>query len=245
MYMSRSVCAGARVGLLFLIPMLLSCGKTAGPAWDNLPPESEIVEPAEPSGTLTVADGTPVTFRWQCIDPEEQAGLPGGLAAIRIQMDGEDSILFDCPPDGGEWWFSSSAESGSAHHISSSNLPTGGNQAHSFRVQAQDVRGCWESPGAFYVFWYNHPPSSEILHPQEDETLNSSFNVTWEGTDVDGEIAEYRYVLDPEHNTWQATADTSASYSDVPSGEHRFWLRAKDNAGCWEEEFSAVTFHVD
>ena len=245
--MSHFVLSRSRLGLLLVLPMLLGCGTTGTTEPDNLPPQSEIVEPAEPSGTLTAADGAPVTFRWECIDPEEQDGLPGGLAAIRIQLDDEDPIQFECPPDEGEWWFSSSAEVGSAHHISSSNDPTGGNRAHSFRVWAQDIEGCWESPTdrAVYVFWYNHSPSSEILSPLEGETIGSSFTVTWEGSDVDGEVAEYQYILDPELNDWNLTDATSASYSDVRSGEHEFRLRAKDNGCCWEETFNVVTFRVD
>ncbi len=245
--MSHFVLSRSRLGLLLLLPMLLGCGTTGTPEYDNLPPQSEIVEPAEPSGTLTVGDGTPVTFRWQCIDPEEQDGLPGGLVAIRIQLDAEDSIQFDCPPDDGEWWFSSSAETGSTHHISSRNSPTGGNAPHSFRVWAQDTEGCWESPTdrGVYMFWYNYSPSSEILQPENADTLGSSFTVIWEGTDPDGEVAEYQYVLDPQEGSYLVTADTSVSYSGVSSGDHEFRLRAKDGAGCWEETYSVVTFHVD
>lgn len=247
--MSCTVLLRPRLGLLLLLllPMLPGCANTSAPEPDNQPPQSEIVEPAEPSGTITAADGEPITFRWQCIDPEEQDGLPGGLVAIRIQLDGQDIIQFECPPDGGEWWFSSSVETDNAHHIASVNDPTGGNRSHLFRVWAQDIEGCWESPTerAVYVFSYNHPPSSEILSPLESETVGSSFTVTWEGTDIDGQIAEYQYVLDPQLNDWSLTEATSTSYNNVRAGEHVFRLRAKDNSGCWEETFNIVTFHVD
>lgn len=237
----------SRLWVLLLLPLLLGCDTTGGPTWDNLAPQSQIVEPSEPSGSLTVADGTPITFKWRCVDPEEQLGLPGGLSAIEIQLDGGDAMLFECPPDEGEWWFSSSAESGSAHRITSINLPSGGNRSHTFTVRAQDITGCWEAQAeaAIYTFRYNHPPSSEILSPQPGETVGSSFTVTWAGADVDGDVVEYEYALDPGQAAWEITEATSRSYTDVPSGGHEFWLRAKDGSDCWQEGFGTVSFHVD
>lgn len=245
--MQRSVLPTLKLCVLPLLLLLPGCDTAGGPARIGLAPRSEIVEPTEPSGTLTVDDGTPITFRWRCVDPEEQMGLRGGIVAIEIQLGGGEPMLFECPPDEGEWWFSSSAESGSTHHILSNSIPTGGTRAHSFRVRAQDITGLWESwtDAAHYVFGYNHPPSSEILSPAPSETLGPSFTVTWEGTDVDGDVAEYQYVLDPAQSDWEYTSDTSRSYVGVATGEHEFRLRAKDGSDCWAEEFSVVSFHVE
>lgn len=233
--------------MIAVLAVILGCTGTTSPESGNAPPDSEIVEPAEPSGTLTAPDGEPITFKWQCVDPEEQSGMPGGLVAMRIQLDSADPIEFTCPPDSGSWWFSSSEEAASAHHISSVNLPTGGNQAHTFRVWAQDIEGLWEpaTDGAAYVFSYNNPPSSEILSPSEEATTSSSFAVTWRGSDVDGQVAAYQYALDPGTAVWLSTGDTWATCSGVAPGEHEFRLRAKDDSGCWEESYSTVTFQVE
>ncbi len=245
--MRRTRALVVRLCLLLLLASLVSCDTVGGASQDNLPPESEIVEPVQASGTLTIADADSIVFRWRSVDPEEQAGDPGGISAIEIQLDGETPILFGCPPDSGEWWFSSSEDSGSAHYISSENPLTGGNCAHLFAVRAQDVMGCWESQlvAARYVFSYNHPPSSEVLSPQAGEVVATTFTVTWRGIDVDGEVSVYQYVLDPQSNTYDTTADTSVSYSGVATGEHEFRLRAKDNAGCWEETYQIIRFDVE
>jgi hypothetical protein len=245
--MRRTENAALRLCFVLLLPLLVSCDTVGGTGQDNVPPESVITEPVEPSGTLTVADGSAITIRWRSIDPEEQSGEPGGIAAIEIRLDGEAPVLFQCPPDSGEWWFSSSADSVSDHFISSENLPTGGNSGHCFRVRARDIAGCWESPteSALYVFSYNFPPTSEILSPQPGELVGFSFTITWKGVDTDGNISAYQYVLDPQVDTWHTTADTFASFTGVDSGAHQFVLRARDNAGCWEEEYQCVGFDVN
>lgn len=236
------------LGVIILVPLLLlaGCDTVEGPDGANAPPETELVEPAEPSGTLTVSDGTPIVFRWRSVDPEEQAGEAGGLAAFQIGLDGDDSVIIDCPPDSGEWWFSSSEEPDSPHFISSANSPQGGNASHVFSVRAQDVEGCWEpwDEAPRYIFWYNYPPSSEIISPEPSELVASTFTVAWRGEDPDGEIAEYQYVLDPSVSSYSVTIDTFVSYSDVASGEHEFRLRARDGSDCWELEYNSVTFVV-
>jgi hypothetical protein len=244
--MSRHALGWSWPALLLLLPMLSSCDTTQEPLWENLPPRSEITSPEDPSGTLIVDDGERITLRWRSVDPEEQIGMVGGIVAVRIRLDGADPIVLECPPDHGEWWFSSSAQSGSSHHISSVNLPTGGNVAHRFTVCAQDVRGTWEpeSEGAFYAFRYNHPPSSEIVYPQDGESLGTSFTIAWEGNDVDGDVAEYQYVVDPAQGSWEVTQSSSLSCAGVEPGEHEFRLRARDSSGCWEETYNVVTFDV-
>ncbi len=232
--------------LFVLLVVLPGCDTVEGPNGENGPPETEIVAPAEPSGTLTAADGAPIVFRWRSVDPEEEAGAAGGVAAFEVRLDNGDSVIIDCPPDSGEWWFSSSEEPGSPHFISSVNSPQGGNAYHVFSVRAQDVEGCWEpeNEAPMYVFRYNHPPSSEILSPQPSEVVASTFTVRWHGEDVDGEIAEYQYVLDPSVSLYSVTSDTSVSYSDVASGEHEFRLRARDGSECWELAHNIVVFEV-
>ncbi len=244
--MRRSASRAMQLVAVLALAVAPGCGRVESPTSESLPPETEIVAPTEPSGTLTIADGTPIVLRWRSVDPEEQAGEPGGIAAMEIQVDGGSPVVFDCPPDSAEWWFSSSVESSSAHYISSSNFPMGGNRPHSFRVRARDVTGCWEAEtdAPTYLFRYNYPPSSEIVMPQPGEVVSSSFTVVWRGSDVDGEVSEYQYVLDPAVNSYQVTSDTTASYSDVVPGEHEFRLRAKDSSGCWETEYRFLSIDV-
>lgn len=214
-------------------------------------PDSEITEPAEPSGTLVVPCGEVVQFSWVARDPEEQEGLPSGIMQVSITLDSWFQKLIDCPPDYGEWWFSSSVDPTSEHYIPSMNYPTGGNRPHTFTVMARDVEGQWETPSSdpedreVYTFSYNYPPTTEVLSPSEGEYVGSSFAVTWEGVDVDGEAVQYQYVLDPKENAWRLTDKETVSYEDILPGEHEFRIRAQDNAGCWEEETNVVTFYVE
>jgi len=245
--MSRAALLRLCLASLSLLLLATGCSDTGGPEWVNLPPSCEILEPAEPSGTLTVCDETAIVFRWRCVDPEREIGTVGGVAAVRIQLDGGAPVVLEQTSCEGEWWFSSAAEPGTGHHITSANYPTGGNRPHEFRVWAQDVQGCWEpdSEGARYSFGYNFPPSSGILTPAEGEEVGSSFTVSWEGSDADGEVVEYQYVLDPASDDWSLTQDTSVAYEGIRSGEHEFRLRAKDSAGCWEPVYNCVSFSVE
>jgi len=205
--MCKTESTWARICLGLLLMTLVGCDTVGGSSDTNQPPTSEITHPTEPSGTLTVADGDTIIFRWRAVDPEEQSGCLGGIAAIEIQLGSEPPVVFDCPPDTGEWWFCSTVDTTSGHHIESTNLPTGGNRVHEFSVRAQDDDGLWESEqdAARYQFWYNFPPSTEVLFPQPGQVVGSTFTVRWSGVDPDGQIVEYQYALDPAVNPFGAT----------------------------------------
>ena len=81
---------------------------------------------------------------------------------------------------------------------------------------------------------------SEELDGEEQD----DFTVTWEGTDLDGEVMVYQYVLDPEVNGLQITEETEQAYSGIDEGLHRFWVRARDDADCWEVEYRERWFWV-
>jgi len=233
--------------LILLLVAQVGCDTVGGSSYTNQPPTSEITYPTEPSGTLTVADGDSIVFRWRAVDPEERSKCIGGIAAFEIQLGSEPPIVFDCPPDTGEWWFCSSAETAGGHHIASTNQPTGGNREHEFSVRAQDADGLWESEqdAARYQFWYNFPPGAEVLFPQPGQVVGSTFTIRWSGVDPDGHIVEYQYALDPAVNPFGATADTQLVCQGVAVGHHEFWIRAKDNAGCWGTAYDHVSFDVE
>ena len=60
----------------------------------NFDPDSRIVQPAEPSGTLTVMDGDTLWVRVEARDREELEGPGGGIAQIVMEMDSGLSWVF-------------------------------------------------------------------------------------------------------------------------------------------------------
>jgi hypothetical protein len=69
--------------------------------------------------------------------------------------------------------------------------------------------------------------------------------VSWIGSDPDGVVETYQYVLDPRVNTWSWNQATSATYTNVPPGEHIFKVHARDNSDCWEPGYKEVVFYVE
>jgi hypothetical protein len=127
----------------------------------------------------------------------------------------------------------------------------GGNQSHKFRVFAKDSYGRFETPSRvpgdreIYEFWYNFPPTSEILYPQEGDTVCPDFTVVWSGVDPDGEVVAYQYVLDPRINSYREQEGTEKPYEDIPPGEHEFRVAARDNSNCWQKGYKEVHFVVE
>jgi hypothetical protein len=222
----------------------------------NFAPDCEILEPADPSGTLTVADRDTVWFRWNARDKEEDEGVAGGVVEVWVELDGAAFLRvfeYDGPPYTGEWYFTSRVAGTNPHYIASYNLnpPAGGNRPHELRIYAKDVEGRVENTSLlpddreYYTFWYNNPPQTTILHPAPGETLGPNFTVSWIGSDPDGVVETYQYVLDPRVNTWSWNQATSATYTNVPPGEHIFKVHARDNSDCWEPGYKEVVFYVE
>ncbi len=221
----------------------------------NFDPDSEILTPEEPSGTLTIADGDTIWFTWRARDRDEEEGpIGGGIQEVWIELDTgfqkrfslEDTVNY-----AEEFYFTSSVGQGNEHHVSSDNLPTGGNKPHEFRVYAKDDRNRFENPSSApddrerFIFWYNHPPTTVVTFPEDGGTVPTDFTVTWDGTDIDGSVVAYQYVLDPRVSSWRQTDTTSVSYEAVEPGEHEFRVRARDNADCWETGYQRITFTVE
>ena len=215
----------------------------------NFDPDSEIIKPVEASGTLTVADGDTLWVRVVARDKEEIEGVGGGIAQIAMEMDGNP--LTFVPPDIAEWWWSSNADPAGGHYITSPNSPQGGNAPHMIRAYALDVDGRWETPSGasedreMLMFWYNSPPVVSSTYPSDGDTLGSDFTIQWEGSDPDGEVALFLYVLDPASHPYATTDLNEVSFVDVEPGLHEFRIRAQDQSGCWGTQFGIVTFYVE
>jgi hypothetical protein len=218
----------------------------------NFSPDSRIVDPPEPSGTLTIADRDTLWFRWEVQDKEEVMGLPGGIKAVLIELDTGFQKIFTVGDLSytEEWYFTSNTYPADEHYIASVNLPTGGNKPHEFRVYAKDVEDRFETPSNIladrekYTFWYNNPPSTVITYPAEGDTVCPDFTATWVGSDADGEVRAYQYVLDPNVSSWRQTEESSIAFEGISPGAHEFRIRARDNSDCWENGYQIVHFRV-
>ncbi|MCK4511600.1 hypothetical protein KAW64_07675 [bacterium] len=212
----------------------------------NFDPDSKIVEPPDASGTLTVPDGDTLWVRVIAHDREELEGVGGGIAQIEIVMDNIDVLTF-VPPDAAEWWWSSNADPGSGHYIESHNSPQGGNAAHLIEARAQDVDGRWEALNseAAFMFWYNFPPTVAITYPSDGDTLGSDFTIQWVGTDPDGDVVQFQYVLDSWLSAYELTEASEMLYEDIEPGAHVFRVRSQDQSGCWGTSWEIVTFYVE
>jgi hypothetical protein len=235
----------------------------------NFEPDSHIVDPPEPTGTLTVMDGDTIRFRWTAHDKEELEGQGGGLSQILINLDNDFLKVLTVDPETGEyvneWYFTSNTVPSDEHYISSRNSPQGGNAQHLFEIWARDVEGTFERPSVIpedretFIFWYNEPPTSEVTYPSDGITVvGTDIEITWDGDDVDGEVAAFQFVLDPWANAYRVCqvgigeSCTSWLYEDVqPTGPpplpeyHEFRVRAQDNAGCWEKSWNISRFYVE
>jgi len=242
----------------------------------NYDPDSEIVLPVEESGTLTIADNDTIWFEWNLRDREELEGADGGVVEVWIRLD--RSLLLRLPLDDpgytNRWYFTSTVSPDDPHYIRSQNEPTGGNRSHRFVIYAKDVEGRFETPSPnpedreIYDFWYNFPPTTEILEPANmgtvacwswaDSTLTpSTFTIDWESTDVDGSIQEYQFVFNPKVWGWATTNQSSVTYPNatIPietedgrlpytPGLYEFRVRARDSSDCWEEDYQIIQFYI-
>jgi hypothetical protein len=226
----------------------------------NYDPDSHIVNPPQESGTLTWPDRTNITFTWTAHDKEEDLGVPGanGVIEIWIELDTGFQRRFEFAPEEtvyeGEWYFTSATFPASEHYIGSTNIHVGaggGNKPHRFRIFAKDSYDRFETPSRvpedreIYDFWYNFPPTTVILYPEEGDTVCPDFTAVWSGTDSDGQVEAYQYVLDPTVNSFREQEETEKPYEDVAPGLHTFWVAARDNSDCWQKGYVKVNFYVE
>jgi hypothetical protein len=108
------------------------------------------------------------------------------------------------------------------------------------------------------VFWYNNPPTTRITQPADGDTVCPIFTICWEGSDVDGSVEQYQYVLDPTVSSWKIADDTCFQFSVidtivdqgdttvvVDTGWHEFRVRALDNSNCWEVDYETIHIWVE
>jgi len=236
----------------------------------NFEPDSEIIEPEDETGTLTVSDGDTVWFRWTAHDKERVEAPEDtrvGVASIWITLDNDFRKEFRVDTLSqtyvSEWYFTSNVAISDSHYIESRNSPQGGNAEHLFEISSKDLQGTFERPSdnpddrEKFVFWYNLPPESEVTFPAVGETLCPDFEILWDGSDDDGEVAAFQFVLDPSMNAYRVCqvspeqSCTSWTYENIsPTGPpplpeyHEFRVRAQDNAGCWEQSWNIIRFYV-
>ena len=223
----------------------------------NYEPDSEITLPAEETGTLIVPDKARIIFHWSVRDKEEIEGVQGsgvsGVKEVWIRLDNSALKRFtvDAPDYQDHFMFTSDTTLLSDQYMPSQNYPTGGNKYHEFTIFAKDSLDRFETPSEvpedreIYRFWYNFPPTTEILEPGNGETVCQNFRVRWEGIDQDGEIDQYQYVLDPKETAWRTTTEDSLFYEGIAVGAHEFRVRAMDGSGCWETSYKTIQFYVE
>jgi hypothetical protein len=226
----------------------------------NYDPDSIVLEPTEYTGTLTVPDRTDIVFRFAARDKEELLGLEGedGVQEIWIELDTgfQKRFFFEREATVYETthYFTSATFPSSENYIGSTNIHVGaggGNRPHTFRVYAKDWHDRFETPShvpddrEIYEFWYNFPPTTEVIYPADGDTVCPNFTAVWSGADSDGEVIAYQYVLDPTVNSFREQEETEKEYEDVPPGPHQFWVAARDNSECWQKGYTKITFWVE
>ncbi len=87
----------------------------------------------------------------------------------------------------------------------------------------------------------NTRPTVEITGGPSGETTNASPEFTWSGEDDDGRIEQWESWIDDrdsgELEQW-GRDDTTGVHRSLPTGQHTFYLRAKDNDSEWSETVS-------
>ncbi|MGM0510665.1 MAG: Ig-like domain-containing protein [Thermoplasmatota archaeon] len=86
------------------------------------------------------------------------------------------------------------------------------------------------------------PPSITITEPDPGDYKDSSFTVTWSGSDSGSGIDYYEIKLD-SGDYYDKGTDTSHLYGSVSHGSHTVYVRAWDKAG--NSNTDSVNFNVD
>jgi regulator of replication initiation timing len=113
--------------------------------------------------------------------------------------------------------------------IAADNSTFPANFTHPYRVDIQ--LGSFERSGTFYVY-----PIHAAIRPQTwltgqppAQQENTTAEFSWIGSDLDGNVIGYEYMIDS--GSWVETTETSTSFFGLQNGSHRFDVRSIDDDG--------------
>lgn len=89
--------------------------------------------------------------------------------------------------------------------------------------------------------WTNLPKKLVLKHNQNHVTFEySAINLT------NPEYVQYSFKLEPFDKDWyKNTKKTSVTYSNLPPGDYKFLLKARNNDGIWTNEPIAYSFTIE
>lgn len=89
--------------------------------------------------------------------------------------------------------------------------------------------------------WTNLPKKLVLKHNQNHVTFEySAINLT------NPEYVQYSFKLEPFDKDWyKNTKKTSVTYSNLPPGEYKFLLKARNNDGIWTNEPISYSFTIE
>ncbi len=192
----------------------------------GLGPEVSIVDPPDPGIPITESL---VTFRW--------TGMPteAPIDRYQVSIDGFVNV---------ETVFDTTVTLAFTRADGSDVNP----REHVFQVRGVDVNeAVGPAAGApFTIAIFDEPPSVEFVDPPpNDEYVGPVVTLRWSGSDPDGEVAGYEYVLSDTSADWTFTIETSVDldFSEpdpnpgpqaVPGHREKvywFFVRALDDDG--------------
>ena len=218
--------------LLFLtIVLLVHCQKSTSPAAPNMPPTTTIYNVPSAGDTVFAL----VDLSW---DGGDSDGFIKGYQYRYItyfSWDMQDSVFSDSVAQ--EWTFIDTTQQtiafNSAQYL---NLQR-------FQVRAVDNNDEVDPEPAEKIFFTTQtiPPQIEILAPQNkcesfalDHTTDwwEGIELSFEGSDADGEILEYGYSIDGQEWNWIEDTTlfiTPDEFREPLNGEHTIHVNARDN----------------
>ncbi len=158
------------------------------------------------------------------------ASDPGGVGAATFQCRLDSSQEID-------WTPCSSAKS-------YTNLSDG---AHSFEVRALDAAGNIDaSPASFSWAIDTSAPQTQIDSSPAALTASAAAQFGFSGTDTGGSgVASFECRLDSSQATDWAPCSSPKSYTSLSDGQHRFEVRAVDQAGNVDASPASFTWSID
>jgi hypothetical protein len=185
------------------------------------------------------------TVYWRAADPDGQA------LRFNYWLDDDGGTQIIPHPDSGDYitTFETSVNL-------SVEFPTGA-EVYTFYVQTQDNQGALDpteaqteiSITAVRSIGEFKPDTRIVTGPGNGSLTGTGINVTFAGSDVDGYIASFEYILDTD-TMWSSVANDLIAGSatlnilDIPTGARTLEVRAIDNFGQIDPSPLSVSFLV-